>query len=105
MVSVLKEGNDWAYSLRKIYDKGYTNFYLTIISNKIKTLLYSGTFSFFENIVFTNDTNNIISASNTIAPPSSNQTTSSTSTSTTNVEWPKAGKTVIIYTKFKNTTV
>ena len=98
--------------LRKIYDKGYTNFYLTIVSNKIKTLLYSGTFSFFENIVFTNNTNNnIISASNTIAPPSSSQTTSSTSTltststSTTNVEWPKAGKTVIIYTKFKNTTV
>ena len=87
--------------LKKIYEKGYNNFYLTIISNKVKTLLYSGTFSFFEDITFT-DNNNIIAQSNnnTIAPPGTIY--AGTDANILN-EWPKSGRTVIIYTKYKNT--
>lgn len=87
--------------LKKIYDKGFTNFYLTIVSNKVKTLLYSGTFSFFENITFV-DNNSVIAQSNSsvIAPP--NSAFANIGTSALN-EWPKAGRTVIIYTKYKDT--
>ena len=86
--------------LKKIYDKGFTNFYLTITSNKIKTLLYSGSFSFYENLTFVDtNTNNITNTSNTIQPPSS---TSMTNIESTTSEWPKAGRTVIIYTKYKD---
>lgn len=98
--------NDLAV-LKKIYSKGYTNFYLSILANKVKTLLYSGTFSFFEDINFV-ETTNVVSYNNVVAPPSANQSTNSTTTSSTNsstnLEWPKAGRTVIIYTKYKNTT-
>ena len=98
--------------LRNIYSKGFYNFYLTIIDiSKIETLLYSGTFSLYENITFVN--NNVpVNAitdmsSNVIQPPS---TTVSSISGTTNTsqkisEWPKAGRTVIIYTKYKNTTI
>ena len=91
--------------LKKIYDKGYTNFYLSIISNKIKTLLYSGTYSFFENITFVETNTNVTQISNVVQPPSSSSSTSTpTSTDvTTTPEWPKAGRTVIIYTKYKDT--
>jgi hypothetical protein len=91
--------------LKKIFDKGYNNFYLTILSNKVKTLLYSGSFSFFENITFIDNTSSLITetSSNVIAPPSSNQTT--TDVSVNESEWPKAGRTVIIYTKYKNTSI
>ena len=94
--------------LKKIYDKGSTNFYLTITSNKVKTLLYSGTFSFYTDITFVDSNiNNITNISNstsdTIQPPSSTPTT--TNTESTVQEWPKAGRTVIIYTKYKDTSL
>lgn len=89
--------------LKKIYDKGYSNFYLTIISNKIKTLLYSGTFSFYEDVTFIeNNLNSIVDTSSVIEPPSSSI---ENTTNTTESEWPKAGRTVIIYTKYKNTAI
>ena len=89
--------------LKKIYDNGFTNFYLTITSNKVKTLLYSGTFSFYTDLTFVdNDTTNI-SDTSTIQPPSSTTPTTATESSTS--EWPKAGRTVIIYTKYKDTSV
>lgn len=91
--------------LKKIYDKKFTNFYLTIVSNKVKTLLYSGTYSFYENITFVdNNTASLVSnvSSSAIQPPSS--TTTST-TDTTTPEWPKSGRTVIIYTKYKDTSI
>lgn len=94
--------------LKKIYDKGSTNFYLTITSNKVKTLLYSGTFSFYTDITFVDSNiNNITNISNstsdTIQPPTSNPT--ATNTESTVQEWPKAGRTVIIYTKYKDTSL
>ncbi|MCK9415745.1 hypothetical protein M0Q97_03685 [Candidatus Dojkabacteria bacterium] len=95
--------NDIA-TLKKIYSKGYTNFYLTILSNKVKTLLYSGTFSFYEDITFTNNSNSTVSITETSiveTPTSTEQTAVQT---TAESEWPKAGRTVIIYTKYKNTT-
>jgi len=87
--------------LKNIYDNGFTNFYLTITSNKVKTLLYSGTFSFYENITFVDNTTNITDTSNTVQPPSS---TPASNVDSTVPEWPKAGRTVIIYTKYKDTT-
>lgn len=92
--------------LKKIYDKKFTNFYLTITSNKVKTLLYSGTFSFYENITFVdNNTASLVSnvTSSTVEPPSS--TSSNTNVDNTTPEWPKAGRTVIIYTKYKDTSI
>ena len=92
--------------LQKIYDKGYKNFYLTIVSNSIKTLLYSGTYAFYKDITFVDTTNNIQTSTNVIQPPS-NSTTDTTivsNTSTSTSEWPKAGRTVIIYTKYKDST-
>ena len=88
--------------LKRIYDKGFTNFYLTIISNKVKTLLYSGTFSFFENITFVDNNISVItqSSSNVISPPTSSVTNP---IELAPAEWPKAGRTVIIYTKYKDT--
>jgi hypothetical protein len=97
--------------LKKIYSKGYNNFYLIILSkNKIKTLLYSGTFSFFEDITFVdNNSANAIVSTNNVEPPTSSTNTNTTNTTTpantTTSEWPKAGRTVIIYTKYKNTTI
>jgi len=94
--------------LKNIFSKGFTNFYLTIIdATKTKTLLYSGTFSLYENITFVDnnppvsDTTNI--SNNVIQPPSSQITT--TDTTQIETEWPKAGRTVIIYTKYKNTAI
>ena len=84
--------------LKKIYDKGSTNFYLTITSNKVKTLLYSGTFTFYQDIKFIDTTSNVTETNNQIEPPGalSNGTSGES-------EWPKAGRTVIIYTKYKST--
>jgi len=90
--------------LKKIYDKGYINFYLTILSNKVKTLLYSGTFTFYEDITFVDSASSTVSSSaeiTAIEPPSPTVTTNNTTTKT-NDDWPKAGKTIIIYTKYKN---
>lgn len=88
--------------LKSIFDKGYNNFYLSLESNKVRTLLYSGTFSFYEDISFVDDSSDYNIDNN-------NRSTNSTPTTSTsnieqNSEWPKAGKTVIIYTKYKNTT-
>jgi len=103
--------------LKKISDKGFTNFYLTITSNTVKTLLYSGTFSFYENLTFIDNTSNITNINtNTIQSPSSasSSNTSSTSSASNSTstngdssvsEWPKAGRTVIIYSKYKSTSV
>ena len=71
-----------------------------------------GTFSLYENITFVNNnvpTNTITDlSSNVIQPPSTTVVTSNSGTtnaSQTVSEWPKAGRTVIIYTKYKNTTI
>lgn len=95
--------NDIA-TLKKIYSKGYTNFYLTILSNKVKTLLYSGTFSFYEDITFTNNSNSTISITETSIVETPTSTEQMTVQTTEESEWPKAGRTVIIYTKYKSTT-
>lgn len=95
--------------LKKIYDKGYINFYLTLSSNNVKTLLYSGTFTFYEDITFVDSASSTIYSSTEITAidtPSSALTPSVTTNNTTigtSDEWPKAGKTIIIYTKYKNT--
>jgi hypothetical protein len=90
--------------LRKIYSKGYNNFYLTILSKELKskTLLYSGTFSFYEDITFF-ENESIISdiSSENIQPPGTGTTPDNTGTTP---DWPKPGRTVIIYTKYKDTT-
>lgn len=79
--------------LKKIYDKGYNNFYITLEANKLKTLLYSGTFTFYEDVRFVDDGINIVDDG---------------SLTTSNIKpvvvggsgWqPRAGKTLIIYTK------
>lgn len=90
--------------LKKIYDKGYINFYLTLLSNNVKTLLYSGTFTFYEDITFVDSTSTIYSSTEITAidTPSPPVTTNNTTIGTSG-EWPKAGKTIIIYTKYKNT--
>ena len=120
--------NDLAV-LKKIYSKGYNNFYLTLLSNKdelttsntkisgknkVRTLLYSGTYSFFEDVKFveTVNTTNISDLSTTDIlsglPEGGNTKYSSDEINTnesenTDQQWPKAGRTVIIYTKYKST--
>jgi len=86
--------------LKKIYDKGYTNFYLTLSSNNIKTLLYSGTYSFFEDIKFLDDNVNIPDQS--LKEPNTTPVTENINPQTWN---PSTGKTVIIYVKYKNSTI
>jgi hypothetical protein len=41
--------------LRRIYDKGYDNFYIVINSNGTNTQLYSGKYAFYEDVTFVND--------------------------------------------------
>ena len=89
--------------LKKIYDKGLTNFYLTITSNNIKTLLYSGTFTFYQDIKFIDTTVNVTDTNSQIEAPGSSSTSGTSGTSTSNEQWPKAGRTVIIYTKYRAT--
>lgn len=85
--------------LKKIFYKGYNNFYLTIQASKVRTLLYSGTFSFYEDIKFIdNSATPITETTNIVAPP-----TPLVTPPTTEPDWPKAGRTVIIYTKYKDT--
>ena len=38
--------------LRRIYDKGYDNFYLVVSANGVNTQLYSGKFMFYEDVTF-----------------------------------------------------
>ena len=102
--------------LKKIFSKGYNNFYLTLTSkpiqlydnvtsssstgpSKVKTLLYSGTFSFYDKLRFV-DSGSAISDTNTILPPGT--TTTPSEVAPTTPDWPKPGKTVVIYTKYKN---
>ena len=107
--------------LKKIYDKGATNFYLTITSggktnlfiddpidkersvntNIVKTLLYSGTFTFYEDIKFIDNSPGVVDTNDKIEPPGQTETKEK---KTTEPQWPKAGKTLIIYTKYRNTT-
>jgi len=42
--------------LRRIYDKGYDNFYLVVSTNNINTQLYSGKFLFYEDVTFIKET-------------------------------------------------
>lgn len=103
--------------IKKIYDSGFKNFYLTLsskpiklydsmspsvdTSSKVKTLLYSGTFSFYNDIKFIETQTIIDNSTNTIEPPT---TINIENVNTTEPEWPKPGKTVIIYTKYRNNT-
>ena len=102
--------------LKSIYNKGFTNFYLTLVSNnqsstsssqvigldKVRTLLYSGTFTLFEDITFVDNSVNYISDSSSSVPISSGSSSTNTTTSSESI-WPMAGRTVIIYTKYKDT--
>ena len=102
--------------LKSIYNKGFTNFYLTLVSNNqssnsssqiissdtVRTLLYSGTFTLFEDVTFVDDSTSYISDSSSSVPISSNSTSTNTTTSTESI-WPMAGRTVIIYTNYQNT--
>jgi len=102
--------------LKSIYNKGFTNFYLTLVSNnqssngtnqvigidKVRTLLYSGTFTLFEDITFVDNNTNYISDSSSSVPISSGSSSTNTTTSSESI-WPMAGRTVIIYTKYKDT--
>lgn len=38
--------------IKEMYDKGFKNFYLTLVSSNSKTLLYSGRYEFYENVKF-----------------------------------------------------
>lgn len=103
--------------LKSIYNKGFTNFYLILVANnqsstdsnqtigkdKVRTLLYSGSYSLFEDITFVDNNINYISESNNSVPNSPSSTSSTDNINTTEPEWPKAGRTVIIYTKYKDT--
>lgn len=85
--------------IKTIYDKNYNNFYLVIDANKTKTLLYSGTFTFFEDVKFMDDGSQILD--------DSSMTDSGTSgISGTNGTSGDAGTTydkftLLIYTKYK----
>jgi hypothetical protein len=64
--------------------------------------LYSGTFNFYDNIKFIESTTAPqVQELNTQTSEVSTQTTQ---TQTTESDWPKAGKTVIIYTKYRGST-
>lgn len=43
--------------IKKIYDKGYDNFYILIKSDSSNTQLYSGKYTFYEDVVFVDDEN------------------------------------------------
>ena len=105
--------------LKKIYDKGENKFYLTLTSkpfqlldsvapistsispSKTKTLLYSGTYTFYNDIKFIDNTSGIIET-NKIEPPGQQNVVSSNNDTVS--EWPKPGKTVVIYTKYRIST-
>lgn len=101
--------------LKSIYTKGFTNFYLTLVANnqsstyttqvmgkdKVRTLLYSGTYTLFEDVTFVDNNVNYISDSSDSVPSATNTSTNTTTIAAS--EWPKSGRTVIIYTKYKDT--
>jgi len=85
--------------LKKIYDKGYNNFYIALEANKLKTLLYSGTFTFYEDVRFVEDGITITDDGSL----SSSNTSNIKPVNIGNTGWqPKAGKTLIIYTKSRS---
>lgn len=43
--------------LRRIFDKGFDNFYLTVSANGVNTQLYSGKFIFYEDVTFVREAN------------------------------------------------
>lgn len=89
-------------ALKTIYDKGYNTFYLVVTSNelKTKTLLYSGTFTFYNDLVFY-DTINETYVREETGPSNIEYNTPVDNTSSESSKI--SGKTVIIYTKYKNT--
>jgi len=46
--------------IKKIYDNDFDNFYLTVVGNDTRTLLYSGKFRIFEDVDFLDDSEEII---------------------------------------------
>jgi len=90
-------------ALKSIYDKGYNSFYLVVTSNelKTKTLLYSGTFTFYNDLVFYDTVNEtyIREEANSNSIEYNTPIDNNASSETTKI----SGKTVIIYTKYKNT--
>lgn len=90
-------------ALKSIYDKGYNSFYLVVTSNelKTKTLLYSGTFTFYNDLVFYDTVNETYmrEEANSNSIEYNTPIDNNTSSETTKI----SGKTVIIYTKYKNT--
>lgn len=103
--------------LKSIYSKGFTNFYLTLVSNnqsststtqvvgldKVRTLLYSGTFTLFEDVTFVDNSTTYISDSSSSVPVSAGSISTNITTTAPESIWPMAGRTVIIYTKYKDT--
>ena len=116
-------------TLKRFYNKGFNNFYLVLYSNSnpsskknnynnrdgIKTMLYSGVFSFLDDIRF-NDNN--LDGIGDISDDSyytdynvsdgvdnTNDTGNNNNEDTQNNEYQPIGKTVIIYTKYKDTSI
>ena len=72
--------------IRRIYGKGYDNFYLVVNASGINTQLYSGKFLFYEDVTFVKDNINSPTAAETST--SSELMTDNTSTNTTNIDAP-----------------
>jgi hypothetical protein len=70
--------------LRRIYDKGYTNFYIVVNSNGYNTQLYSGKFIFYEDVTFIDSNNTITTSGNTILSTNTTSNTTSNINTTTN---------------------
>jgi hypothetical protein len=68
--------------LRRIYDKGYDNFYLVVVSNNSSTQLYSGKYLFYEDVTFVNTTSGTTTTDSTV------NTTDQIVVNTTNVDSP-----------------
>jgi hypothetical protein len=77
--------------IRKIYDKGYDNFYLIVSSDSSNTQLYSGKYVFYEDLSFVSETktNNTETSSNiTGATVQSTSTTDQETVNTENIDEP-----------------
>jgi hypothetical protein len=70
--------------IRRIYEKGYNNFYIVVNADSINSLLYSGKFVFYEDVVFVNNTNTNTSTSGTTGSTAANYTSYDTSITNTN---------------------
>lgn len=67
--------------LRRIYDKGYDNFYIVINSNGTNTQLYSGKYAFYEDVTFINETTT--TTTTTTSGDTATTTSGNTATTTT----------------------